>query len=61
MSKKFKTIESWASSIGYIVERTESDFVWYKEQTMEFRRCQTAHEVLDAILAEIRDSLEAVQ
>jgi hypothetical protein len=56
--KKFYTIESWASSLGYIVERTESGFVWYKEHAMQFKKCSSVSEVLNEILLEIRESCE---
>lgn len=56
--KKFYTIESWASGIGYVVERTESGFVWYKENDARFRKCSSVSEVLDEILSEIRESCE---
>lgn len=61
MTKKFKTIESWASSIGYIVEKTESGLVWYKEHTMLFNKCSSVPEVVEAILSEIRESFEVVE
>lgn len=55
---KFKTIESWASSIGYIVEKTESAFVWYKENTLVFHRCSSSDDAVEQILSEIKSSLE---
>jgi hypothetical protein len=56
MTKKFSTIESWASSIGYIVERTESGLVWYRENALNFRTCSSVSDVVESILTEIRES-----
>lgn len=58
--KKFFTIESWASNVGYVVERDDQStkYVWYKERQQEFRTCHTVGEVIEAILDEIRLSYE---
>jgi len=56
---KFTTIESWASSIGYVVEKNDVGFVWYKENTLLFHRCSSAEEAAEQILSEIRNSLGA--
>lgn len=58
---KFNTIESWASIIGYVVEKTDNGFVWYKENTLIFHKCVSAHEVAEQILSEIRDNLGVLE
>lgn len=58
--KKFTTIESWASNIGYVVESDSSGekYTWYKENIQEFRTCRSIGEVIEAILDEIRHGYE---
>lgn len=58
MKTTFSTIESWASSIGYVVEKTDSGLVWYKEHYTRFYRCSSVEEAVSQILSEIRDSLK---
>jgi len=58
MKITFNTIESWASNIGYVVEKTDSGLVWYKEHYTRFRRCSSVDEAVDQILHEIRESLK---
>lgn len=54
--KSFHTIESWASSIGYLVENNESKYVWSKEDKIEFHECNSIEELMDQILSEIKKS-----
>ena len=55
--RNFQTIESWASSVGYLVERDDSlGYVWHREDEMISKSCATVAEVMDAILDEIRRS-----
>jgi hypothetical protein len=56
--KKFKTIESWASNLGYIVESDSDGYVWYKENNFRASRCATVFEAIDQILSEIRSGYE---
>ncbi len=57
---KFRTIESWASNIGYVVERDEKigRYVWHEENSTGFSTCHTVSEVIEAILDEIRRGYE---
>jgi hypothetical protein len=53
----FQTIESWASSVGYVVEKDERlGYVWHRENEISSRSCPTVSEVMDAVLEEIRRS-----
>jgi len=56
--RKYQTIESWASSLGYIVERTSEGFVWHLEEEPPVNKCATVAEVLEAILGRIRSAYE---
>ena len=58
MKSTFSTIESWASAIGYVVEKTDCGLVLYKEHCTRFYRFSSVDEVVDHILSEIRDSLK---
>jgi hypothetical protein len=49
----YRTLESWASRLGYIVERTESGWVWHRENGPASMEVSSAREVIDAILGEI--------
>lgn len=53
MSKYF-TIESWASRLGYIVERTDGGYLWHLENEPSVGELPTAGEVVEAILDRIR-------
>ena len=54
--KVFNTIESWASSIGYVVESESGRLFWQSENESDFRSAGDVKEVIDFILAEIRES-----
>lgn len=55
----FRTIESWASSVGYVVERDDRlGYVWHRENEVSSKNCPTVAEVIDAILDEIRRSYQ---
>jgi hypothetical protein len=56
--KKFKTIESWASNLGYIVESDSDAYVCYKENDAVYVHCKTVRDVIEQILSEIRSSYE---
>lgn len=53
MSKYF-TIESWASRLGYIVDRHKDGYVWHRENEPASPPVATALDVLEAILEDIR-------
>jgi len=53
---KYMTIESWASSLGYIVEQNSSGYVWFKENEFSPRSCSTIEELLESILKEIKNT-----
>jgi hypothetical protein len=55
---KFKTIESWASNLGCIVESDSEGYVWYKENGSKYAYCKTVQDVIDQILSDIRSSYE---
>lgn len=55
----YRNLESWASRLGYIVERTESGWIWHREND-PFRHLPTAMEVVDAILSEIKSEYKGV-
>jgi hypothetical protein len=54
----YRTLESWASRLGYIVERTGSGWVWHRENGPVSREVSSASEVVDAILREVRAEYE---
>jgi hypothetical protein len=56
--KKFKTIESWASNLGYIVESDSDGYVWYKENNAKYAYCKTVQDVIDQILLDIKSGYE---
>ena len=50
-------IESWASRIGYIVEKSEDGrYAWHREGALEFHDCFSVEDVIEQILAEIKSS-----
>lgn len=55
-------IESWASNIGYIVEKTEKEgsilYYWHRANTLKSNTAYSVEEVVNNILEEIRSSLE---
>lgn len=51
---KYSTIESWASSLGYVVESTSCGYVWHRENERSKGVLKTAEEVVEAILADLR-------
>ena len=52
--KKFNNIESWASSVGYIVEKVSDGYVWYPSDQQEYKNCATISDVIEDILSEVR-------
>lgn len=58
--KKFFHIESWASSLGYVVEKKETGegYTWHSEKTEIFKECSSVSETIEQILDEIRSSYE---
>lgn len=53
---KHLTIESWASSLGYIVEEHNTGYIWYKECDLSHKSCETIKEVMESILQEIKST-----
>lgn len=53
----YRTLESWASRLGYIVERTETGWVWHRENG-PLRELPTARDVVEAILSVLRSEYE---
>ena len=56
---KFKTIESWASSLGYVVESESDGYAWHKDSN--HARCKTVQDVVEQILSNIKSSYEGVE
>lgn len=55
----FKTIESWASSLGYVVEKDDRlGYVWHRENEVGIKSCPTVSEVMEAVLDEIKRSYQ---
>lgn len=54
--KTFRTIESWASSVGYVVEFESGVLYWHREGDYGSRSANSPQEVIESVLAEIRDS-----
>lgn len=52
----FLTIESWATSIGYLVEKDDHGYIWYREHDLEPRRCSTVGDVMREILEDLKNS-----
>lgn len=55
----FHTVESWASRLGYVVEKSESNpdsIIWYKEYSLRSQKCKTTSEVVEQIIEDIRKS-----
>jgi len=61
--KKFLHIESWASSLGYVVEKKETGegYIWHSQKTEEFKECSSVSQTIDQILNEIRSSYEGLK
>lgn len=57
----YRTLESWASRLGYIVERTDSGWVWHRENGPISKEVSSVGEVMDAILGEIRSEYEGAE
>lgn len=53
----YRTLESWASRLGYIVERTETGWVWHRENG-PIHELSVAKEVVEAILSALRSEYE---
>lgn len=51
---KYPTIESWASRLGYIVERTACGWAWHAFDEPAVETCASANEVVELILDRIR-------
>lgn len=54
--KIFKTIESWASSLGYVVERKNDFYEWHKEDEFFYKVSSCVEELMKDILEEISNS-----
>ena len=59
--KKFRTIESWASSVGYVVEPGAEGYFWYSENSLECNRCESVSDVIEQIIYDIKSSYEGDQ
>lgn len=49
----YRTLESWASRLGYIVERTENGWLWHREND-PMQELPTSKEVVEAILLALK-------
>lgn len=49
----YRTLESWASRLGYVVEKTESGWVWHRENG-PLQELPNAIDVVEAILSALR-------
>lgn len=58
--KTFRTIESWASNIGYLVEKNEHGpgYIWYRESHLDHKNSNTINELINDILNDVRKSYE---
>lgn len=60
--RKFRHIESWASHLGYVVEKHEENnevkYVWYKERVLEFNVETNIQNLIENIIKEIKSSYE---
>lgn len=50
----YNSLESWASRLGYIVERTDCGWAWHAFDEPATETCGGAHEVVEKILDSIR-------
>lgn len=50
----YNSIESWASRLGYVVERCEGGYVWHPSDDHSVRFCTTSREVVEKILESLR-------
>lgn len=64
---EYLTIESWASRLGYIVEKTRDGYlveksyegyVLHKQSRISWFSVETASQVVDSILADIKTQYE---
>jgi hypothetical protein len=53
---KHLTIESWASILGYIVERQNGTYVWFRENDSIHKSCFSIDQLMNDILEEIKES-----
>lgn len=51
---KYSTIESWASRLGYVVERTSCGYVWHRENERANGTLATVEDVIEAILGDLK-------
>jgi len=54
--KVFNTIESWASSLGYVVENKNGCYEWHKEDDLSYRVSSCIKELMKDILEDISNS-----
>lgn len=52
---KYTTVESWASRLGFTVEKSHDGYIWHSSDESALNHCQTAGEVVEKILQRIRD------
>ena len=51
---KYTTIESWASRLGHIVEKTERGYLWHAPDEPASEVCGSCSQVIDRILERLR-------
>lgn len=50
----YNSIESWASRLGYVVERCEGGYVWHPAHEQAVNFCATSREAMEKILEAIK-------
>lgn len=55
---KYNSLESWASRLGYVVEKTESGYLWHSFDEPGQKACDSPSGVVEAILGMIRSEYE---
>lgn len=52
---KYTTVETWASRLGFIVERSNDGYVWHSSDDSSLNFCDNAGEVVEKIIQRIRE------
>jgi hypothetical protein len=61
MMAAYRTLESWASRFGYVVEQTPAGYVWHAENEPASPEVATAAEVVEAILRRLKSEYEGLE
>jgi hypothetical protein len=52
---KYNTVESWASRLGFVVEKAQDGYIWHASDETALNFCPSAEEVVEKVLRRIRE------